>query len=332
MTKTEVRFSIDWGETFAFPYRVDMLRIGGVVHISFDTDGNVHHLDHHPFAGSLPHCITAHGPNGPYARLSTGPKFQEGRRIYVWQRISKWVTIEQFDKALELSNSRLRTNLLYTNAETERSLQHLLDNVYRRLDLCIRLRGLDQEDKLWADGTPLQVYLYLTCFDLLGQPEPHLNFHDWLTKNESELEEFIHSEGVNGIEASKHLWLRYNELFGNRRAFHRFIYTVLDPIQRAELLDCIIWRERGFPPDMNQVDITNESFKIKVLYSLRNDYTHSAKYVPDGVQAMRGYDVSYGDIVMKDRIVRPRFRHWPAILEETVVKGVANRVLMELEK
>lgn len=325
-TVSQPLFRIDWGDPFPASYPSERLRLGAVVHLALVNRKAGYRLSPEAFEGSTPYCVVHYGVHGPNVTLSAGPQFQAGRRLYIWRKLERWVTLDQFDRAIAHSNKKLTVGHLHLTSEQEKSIVHLLNAVSRRLDLCQRLKALDQEGQLWADGVPLRVYLYLTCFDLLGRIGSHYDFGTWLSKHAQD------SSGGNSANPCtvRGLWEAYNETHGSKRSFYRFIYEVLDEETRKELLEHVVWQERPYPPSLESTVVTDEKRKVKMLYSLRNDYTHQLMYLPDSVQAGNDEVLVYGDIVKGDRIIKPRFLHWPDILERCVLKGMANRMLMEL--
>jgi len=269
-----------------------------------------------------------YGINGPSVNISTGPKFQAGERIHVWRKVSKWISQDELDSAVTISNSRLNINRLHITSEAEKSIVHLIRKVFHRINLCDKIKAFDKINDPWFDAIPLEVYLYLTCFDLIGQPDQFMNYHDWVHKNKERCMKIIDSKQLNTIEFVDTSWETYIEQYGTRRSFHKFIDELLDTDIRSELFGSVIWNKRNYPPNVEQTIISEDKEKIKILFELRNNFTHAAKYVPDSIQVgNRGGRISYGDIVKHDHILKPVFNNWPNILELCVLNGLSKKIL-----
>lgn len=137
-------------------------------------------------------------------------------------------------------------------------------------------------------------YLLLTCFDLLGQAHKHLTFNDWIISTKPHILE-QHKSALEGldvqtigiIESTRVLLNHYNRLYGATKAFFAGI-NGLPAKARTHLLNSVSAARRdpeslkpenkntSYPPlpidDKDQEAI--EKLKIKMLYSLRNAFTH----------------------------------------------------------
>jgi hypothetical protein len=138
----------------------------------------------------------------------------------------------------------------------------------------------------------LVVYLLLTCFDLLGQSQKHVDFMKWLTSKKSELveerriaAEIIRSENGDCFDQAKFLFEHYNRHHGATSAFYSGIEQ-LPHSARQRLLSTVsvVGRDpRSLNPEYKNtsfpgIPLEDEEKKItlqkKYLYSLRNAFTH----------------------------------------------------------
>ncbi|CZV49442.1 hypothetical protein [Enterobacter hormaechei] len=138
----------------------------------------------------------------------------------------------------------------------------------------------------------LVVYLLLTCFDLLGQSQPHVPFMKWLTSNDPVLveERRVASEGLDSenndcVSHALGLVEYYNRHHGATVAFYSGI-DQLPETARNRLLSTV--RVEKEDPDArnpenknisyNGIPINNEARILKLqkeyLYTKRNEFTH----------------------------------------------------------
>lgn len=138
----------------------------------------------------------------------------------------------------------------------------------------------------------LVVYLLLTCFDLLGQSQPHVDFMKWLTsKNPIRIEdrriaaETICQENADCFEQAKILFEYYNKHYGATSAFYSGIEQLPDNAkQRLLSTVSVVGRDpRSLKPEYKNtsfpgIPLEDEEQKItlqkRYLYSLRNAFTH----------------------------------------------------------
>ena len=138
----------------------------------------------------------------------------------------------------------------------------------------------------------LVVYLLLTCFDLLGQSKPHVDFMKWLeSKNSARVEErrmaaeVICPENADCFEQAKILFQHYNKHHGATSAFYSGIDKLPDNTKQLLLSTVSVVKRdpRSLEPEYKNTSFTgipleNEEQKIalqkRYLYSLRNAFTH----------------------------------------------------------
>lgn len=160
----------------------------------------------------------------------------------------------------------------------------------------LRVRESPQTD---GDGTwthlailyeELVNYLILTCFDVLGS-ENGLPFGNWLNSKQSihknERDEVLKNvaKGASHHEAAKALVEKHRLLHGVKVGFYRFI-AELDDSQREELLQSVTVHsvvkqgkrnEDGtLTSGLTGAAIDEAEIKKKILFGIRNRFTHSA--------------------------------------------------------
>lgn len=195
--------------------------------------------------------------------------------------VSEWIDEQtyhtSFQKIFNEYESKWRSNLKgnhWKDSTARKILQvferiKLTDSLYSCIDLEFFKQYLYPR---------LIIYLRLTCFDQLGQPDSWRDFSGWLDKNQNpERDSIIKSiETEDKLEFTKHLFGQYQYIYGARNSFKNFIYKILPEPARIELLNQIkiekLEREKGYKTFKDASD----SEKVDYLYSIRNDYTHNA--------------------------------------------------------
>lgn len=132
----------------------------------------------------------------------------------------------------------------------------------------------------------LITYLYLTCFDQLGQPEQGWYFFSHWIKSKSNVEEVnkIVKNSIEKIEGSsitaikdivEEIYGQYNQIYGVRKSFFRFLREVVATKNREELLDSILVEKFTYEDvKIDDFDVDDE-YKEKWLFNTRNNYTHN---------------------------------------------------------
>jgi hypothetical protein len=228
----------------------------------------------------------------------------------------------------EVPLEKLHDNTAVSSASIAR-VQAVLD----RLDL---VASLDRNGGLWLHHRGLVSYLYLTCFDLLGQTHRWLTFPSWLRAKctAAEREEAIASLQVDAadhaaVAADLHDW--YSERYSVRQGFIRFIRELLSVEARQQLMASILVERSVMPPSPDERQLLDdEKAKIDWLFHVRNKYTHSAAYVPGLSEADTPADLR-GDttVWLMDYSKSKTFKTthsvqgWPHVLESAVHVGLA---------
>lgn len=136
----------------------------------------------------------------------------------------------------------------------------------------------------------LTIYLLLTCFDLLGQPDEFTTFDSWLksnkTQHKNERDEVLLEITGNedAITIATKLTEKHNSIYGTKRAFFRGIELVPETT-RDKLLKTISIVTK---PDYGQTpeNVMTPSFPLEdnadlekrkknYLFEYRNKFTHS---------------------------------------------------------
>jgi hypothetical protein len=161
----------------------------------------------------------------------------------------------------------------------------------------------------------LKIYLLLTCFDILGQPDEWLDFHSWLkSKKIIHIEErtsiLSRCPSIDLVENISLVYSEYNIIYGVRNSFFRFIRKIISPEDRKKLMESI--KVSAIAPALFTDGITRDSlcdydaddlFKEKFLFNARNSFTHTG--ISYGNSA-RGVFKDFGNSVQwpgEDRIV-----------------------------
>lgn len=122
-------------------------------------------------------------------------------------------------------------------------------------------------------------YLLLTCFDILGQPHDWMDFNSWLTskKTKSEREEAMNliSDCDTNIETTQKIYTFYQNKYGVKQSFYRFIDKILDNKERDRLLSSVEIERRD--ENLSSVIIDDPAKKKLFLYNSRNIFTHKAE-------------------------------------------------------
>jgi len=221
--------------------------------------------------------------------------------------------------------------------KTSEYLKNEITTVYtvtERLNLGESLTDPSIEKKLFTHLRPLRIYLYLTCFDRLGQPADWLDFGAWIksnrTKHIEERQKAMLAIPVNlpHDQAAQRLHEFYSNIYGVKSSFYRFINEILPKKFRTKLLDSIKIEKSSLPPDIKQIPPGTDNEKLKFLFTTRNKYTHKALYVPGLGESVlpeptiKGWH-SYSQEIHHDYWLNIFIWDWPNILKECVQVGLS---------
>jgi hypothetical protein len=269
--------------------------------------------------------------NSPLGRLNRAHQFvlrpQFGDRLEA--EVGKFICRAKIDAAITTCAQMVRMDRVHQTSELENSPMTAMFTVLNRLEDCCRLRKSPPHppEVLPYLPDPLVCYLYLTCFDRLGQPDEWLDFGSWLDSSDCKDErDLILAEAstASDLEGSMRIaYRRYSALYGVRSSFCRFLREILSPEMRQELLSSI---DRDIVTDSGTRQATDEE-KERYLFKLRNDYTHKSGFTPPpgewfgrGVASpVQEYHANYW--------TSTRTLNWPDTLEKTVRVGLARYLL-----
>ncbi|WP_342066943.1 hypothetical protein [Achromobacter kerstersii] len=137
----------------------------------------------------------------------------------------------------------------------------------------------------------LVVYLLLTCFDMLGQSQPHVPFDSWMRSKKTQHRDEIASALANAspedtrdaVEATRLLIARHAELYGTGNAF-RYGIDSLGQNAKDWLFSSIslgiLPREAekdpytSYPTKPIEDKEVERGLKVRYLYKRRNEFTH----------------------------------------------------------
>ncbi|MEA5550176.1 hypothetical protein VB713_04130 [Anabaena cylindrica UHCC 0172] len=224
------------------------------------------------------------------------------------------------------------------------------DKVKERLLLAKRifeqseqLRGRDlltYTEKGWThpyiQHEALVNYLLLTCFDILGQPHEWKDFNSWLTskKTKSEREEAMNLilDCDTNIEATQKIYTFYQNKYGVKQSFYRFIDEILDNKERDRLLSSVQIEKRD--ENSSSVIIDDPAKKKLFLYNSRNIFTHQAELtgnagggiLPKMIFIRNGKLLSYFECVRKQNSYFYSIKRWPFELFEIISNAIGETI------
>lgn len=208
----------------------------------------------------------------------------------------------------------------------------LILNVHERIELTDRLLDFQKRDKLNnVQVLPLRIYLLLTCFDQLGQRDAWYSFTDFLEakKFKKQISDYLEDASEKTeIQRIQYLNRKYNELFGVRSSFMRFINEVIDENTRKALLGTI--RIETFDAQKLKAQHSDDNEKINYLFKIRNDYTHNSYLSALIEMPIKNEEEWYlRESFSKKNLIHNVKTHssFLKILKETALLGIANTIL-----
>lgn len=247
----------------------------------------------------------------------------------IQREVGQYINRAKIDVALNSFARRVRMDRFYQTAELGNNPLSVIFTVLNRLDDCARLRQSPPFSSILSPhlDDPLVSYLYLTCFDRLGQPAEWLDFGAWLQSSDSEderrkaLEEASLAPTLNeGIQA---VYRQYMAAYGVKMSFFRFFREVLPVSTRRKLLDSIERTIITNPPELATRQATDEE-KEKYLFKRRNDYTHKLDFRPPiGEWLGQGFGTPVQEF-HAEYWTSTHTCNWPDVLEEAVRVGLAR--------
>lgn len=142
-----------------------------------------------------------------------------------------------------------------------------INSVVERLELTNKL--IDSGIEVWG----LVVYLSLTCFDTLGQPEEYKTFDVWIKSYQGNASNEISSENIR--EKIIQLFHEYQSEYGVKNSFFNFLRRMKNEPSYEKVLMSIN-PDRAIKLDMEENLVLN-NFREAWMYSYRNSFTHRSR-------------------------------------------------------
>lgn len=246
---------------------------------------------------------------------------------------------KDFDRDIKNIDNR------FYNDHFKRSSLFRLFKVHERVKLVRHLERMLYEpgdfiEKHMFPG--LNTYLLLTCFDTLGQNDKGWRtFPDWLNSEKckherdqiySEVNSMFtsHIDGNLTLKYAERIYLRYNEVYGVKNCFMNFLRSLLPKEQRLELFNKIKIEIYAENSAFKYYD--DEPAKENWLYSIRNNYTHSA-ISPEGFTTRGFYDFNENWEVREEihsknevRVVMVR-ESFKKEVEKSIIIGIRETII-----
>lgn len=309
-------------------YDRNLLKLGSPVYVRLADREDAIEVSPHPFDGSTPHWVrwiaTSEWWVELVSRFELKPDFAE--RIH--KEVEEYLSRDEINRAIANFVGMVQMERYYQTSELGGNPLSVVFTVVDRLSGCRRLRQHSPYPDVLGSliDDPLVTYLYLTCFDRLGQPADWLDFGAWMqsSRHKNEREAILQRDPQSqGLEQRIHFVYReYNSLYGVRSSFFRFLRTLPSEFYR-HLLNSIEQDISPYSPNSVGRQATDEE-KERYLFKRRNDYTHKADFRPPSGDWFRG---GISNVVQEFNATNwtSTVTHgWPDILEKTVRIGLAR--------
>ena len=140
----------------------------------------------------------------------------------------------------------------------------------------------------------LRIYLTLTCFDILGQPDDWRDFNSWLKSNrhsKERIEIFTKHDKKDLLDSIISIHEEYLSIYGVKRSFFKFMREIISNQDREKLFNSIKGQKSitktKYNPDGTttlgigiQIELTDNQ-KEKFLFDIRNSFTHNGISIGD---------------------------------------------------
>jgi hypothetical protein len=191
--------------------------------------------------------------------------------------------------------------------EKLRLVRSRLDFIKELSEVKEHFRGTNKiiqvSDREWTHSylqfSGLRIYLALTCFDILGQPDDWKDFSSWL-KSKNHLGErsiiFAKYDNKNLSDAINAIHEEYLNIYGVKRSFFKFIREIISQNDHEKLLNSIKGQKRITETQYNRDGTTtlgtgiqidpSDLQKEKFLFEIRNFFTHSGLPIGDAAAGL----------------------------------------------
>lgn len=307
------------------------LRLGSLVYVRLSAQEDGTEFSPEFSDGSIPYWVRWIATSEWYVELI--PRFE--LRAEFAERAHK--EVEDYLNRTEVNNAiakfvgLVRMERFYQTSELGGNPLSVVFTIIDRLEVCRRLRQsppFPVEVFRTALDDPLVTYLYLTCFDRLGQPADWLDFGARMesSRHKTERDAILQQAQSQGLEGGiRFVQGEYNSLYGVRSSFFRFLHGLPADFHR-ELLNSIHQDISTYVPNLTGREATDDE-KEKYLFKRRNDYTHKADFRPPIGEWFGG---GFGSPVQEFNATNwtsTQTRGWPDILEKAVRIGLARYLI-----
>lgn len=135
----------------------------------------------------------------------------------------------------------------------------------------------------------IQLIMILSIVEKIYSKDDFIDFKDWCAKNQSEINirDFTSFKGM--LECLKS---QYHKIHGSRQKVSGFFQDYFDEEDKKSLLDSII-----FKPTIEDLDGEKIDFHkfINILYIMRNNFVHDARFVPIHKEGGIGGNIRYNN-------------------------------------
>jgi hypothetical protein len=304
------------------------LRLGAIVYVKLSGPQEPVGFSHQPSKGAIEYTVIWIATSEWYVEITPQFTLRPNFAERLQKEAGDYISRAEIDVALDVFVQMVRMDRFYQTAELGNNPLSVIFTVLERLDDCRRLRKIapfPPEMNPYLDD-PLVSYLYLTCFDRLGQPTNWLDFGAWLQSSDSKEERDAilqeASKAANLLDSIRLVSLHYTTMYGVRSAFMRFLRDILPTGIRRQLLESIDRTIMDNPPHAGSRQASDQE-KEKYLFERRNDYTHKANFRPP---VGEWFAAGVTNVVQEHHAncwISTQTHDWPGILEKTVQVGLA---------
>jgi hypothetical protein len=254
--KKSVNFIID-NVRYETEYNLRNLRLGNLVYVCFEQNGKPKCFHPSPIKNSIPYCIQWISPPEWGVWLENKIEITNDLKEQIRKVCEKYIAYETIENSLDNMSKNISLKDLYKTSAYLKNKITIVYTVIQRLGLCELLSDPSIGKKLFTHLRPLRIYLYLTCFDRLGQPADWLDFGAWLNSKKHTAERQMAIKNIPGNlrteQMAQKLYDGYTKIYGVKSSFYRFINEILPSNTRSKLLSSIKIEKSALPLNIDQV-------------------------------------------------------------------------------